>query len=81
MIMTVIIPSRDCGYRGQSRFTTAAGEASILRLVAAWLLGYESPATRRNYGADLAAWLGFCDSHDLDPCKLAEPTSMPGRVR
>ena len=45
----------------------AAGDDSIRRLVAAWLLGYESPATRRNYGADLAAWLRFCGSHGLDP--------------
>ena len=37
------------------------------RLVAAWLLGYESRATRRNYGGDLAAWLAFCDSHRLNP--------------
>jgi integrase/recombinase XerD len=45
----------------------AAGDDPIRRLVAAWLLGYESPATRRNYGADLAAWLAFSDSYRFDP--------------
>ena len=33
----------------------------------AWLLGYESPATRRNYGADLTAWLDFSGSYGFDP--------------
>jgi integrase/recombinase XerD len=42
-------------------------EDHLHRLVAAWLLGYESPATRRNYGGDLAAWLSFCGSVGLDP--------------
>jgi integrase/recombinase XerD len=44
----------------------AAGDR-IRRLVAAWLLGYESQATRRNYGLDLAAWLSFCSDHGIEP--------------
>jgi integrase/recombinase XerD len=39
----------------------------VRRLVAAWLLGYASPATRRAYGADITAWLAFCDSAATDP--------------
>jgi len=49
--------------------TPATSDGPIWRLVAAWLLGYESQATRRNYGLDLTAWLGFCESHGLDPLR------------
>ena len=45
----------------------APGDDQIRRLVAAWLLGYESHATRRNYGLDVAAWLSFCSDHGIDP--------------
>jgi integrase/recombinase XerD len=45
----------------------AAGDDRARRLSAAWLLGYPSLATRRNYALDLAAWLGFCDQHGIDP--------------
>ena len=44
----------------------AAGDP-VHRLVAAWLLGYQSPATRRNYALDMTAWLGFCDDRGIDP--------------
>jgi integrase/recombinase XerD len=47
----------------------AVGGDPVRRLVAAWLLGYESRATRRSYGADLAAWLAFCGSHGADPLR------------
>ena len=39
----------------------------VRRLVAAWLLGYASPATRRAYAADLAAWLAFCGTAGTAP--------------
>lgn len=39
----------------------------VRRLVAAWLLGYASPATRRAYAADMTAWLGFCDAAGTAP--------------
>jgi integrase/recombinase XerD len=45
----------------------AAGDDPIRRLVAGWLLGYESAATRRNYGLDVMGWLGFCESQRVDP--------------
>jgi hypothetical protein len=67
MIMTVILPPCERGYRGHGGSLPAAGDDPIRRLVAAWLLGYESPATRRSYGADLAAWLAFSDSYGFDP--------------
>jgi integrase/recombinase XerD len=41
----------------------------LRRLVAAWLLGYESKATRRNYTLDVTAWLSFCDDHGIDPIR------------
>lgn len=47
----------------------ASGTDPVRRLVAAWLLGYESQATRRNYALDLSAWLGFCESHGADPLR------------
>ena len=46
-----------------------ADDGQIRRLVAAWLLGYESRHTRRNYSLDLTAWLAFCDSHGADPLR------------
>jgi len=46
--------------------TAGAGDP-VRRLVAAWLLGYESAATRRNYALDMTAWLGFCAGHGVDP--------------
>jgi len=49
--------------------TPALDDDLIRRLVAAWLLGYESPATRRSYGLDLATWLGFCELHSVDPLR------------
>ena len=39
----------------------------VLRLLAARLLGYQSPATRRNYALDMTAWLGFCDGRSFGP--------------
>jgi integrase/recombinase XerD len=36
-------------------------------LTAGWLLGFDSPHTRRAYGRDLETWFGFCAEHDLDP--------------
>ena len=45
----------------------AAADNPVRRLVAAWLLGYQSPATRRNYALDITGWLSFCDSRGIDP--------------
>jgi len=39
---------------------TAADDDLVRRLAAAWLLGYDSPATRRNYALDMIGWLTFC---------------------
>jgi site-specific recombinase XerD len=35
--------------------------------VAAWLLGFKSQHTVRNYRKDLADWRAFCATHGLDP--------------
>jgi site-specific recombinase XerD len=35
--------------------------------VAAWLLGFKSQHTVRNYRKDLADWRAFCADHGLDP--------------
>jgi integrase/recombinase XerD len=45
----------------------AAGGDRVRPLVAAWLLGYQSPATRRSYALDAAAWVAFCAGHGIDP--------------
>ena len=35
-----------------------------------WLLGYENHRRpRRNYALGLAGWLGFCESHGVDPMR------------
>jgi hypothetical protein len=72
-IMTVISPSVAGDIEVRPDTLPAAGDDSMRRLVAAWLLGYESRATRRNYGLDLAAWLDFCDRHGLDPMQARRP--------
>jgi integrase/recombinase XerD len=52
------------------RSSVPAGADDLLRrLVAAWLLGFESQATRRNYGLDMTMWLGFCVDHRIDPLR------------
>lgn len=45
----------------------ATGADPLAALVAGWLLGFASPATRRNYTDDLRRWLRFCADHDVDP--------------
>lgn len=45
----------------------ASADDRIRWLIAAWLLGFESQATRRNYGLDIMMWLDFCDEHLVDP--------------
>lgn len=37
------------------------------RLAAGWLLGYNSPHTRRAYGRDLTGWADWCARLDVDP--------------
>lgn len=39
----------------------------LRRLVAAWLLSYDSANTRKNYGRDLTQWFAWCTEHGLDP--------------
>jgi integrase/recombinase XerD len=73
MIRPVIIPSVTAELEVIPGTLPAVDEDPIRRLVAAWLLGYESRATRRNYGLDLAAWLGFCGSIGLDPLTARRP--------
>ena len=45
----------------------ARDDDPVRRLVAAWLLGYASPATRRAYAADMTGWLAFCDGLGTSP--------------
>jgi hypothetical protein len=45
--------------------------SDVQRLVAAWLLSYDSANTRKSYGRDLAAWFVWCAEHDLDPLAVA----------
>ena len=55
------------------------GEDPVQRLVAAWLLGYESRATRGNNGADLAGWLLTGHDHDAGrPHGLYAERTRPG---
>lgn len=44
----------------------------VRRLVAAWLLGYASTATRRAYTADMTAWLGFGDELGTSPLEARQ---------
>ena len=60
MIRTVIIPSMTGELEVIPGLAAAAADDPVRRLVAAWLLGYQSPATRRAYAADMTAWLAFC---------------------
>jgi integrase len=46
---------------------TIDADAPVDRLVAGWLLGYGSPATRAAYGRDVRAWLDFCATAELKP--------------
>lgn len=41
--------------------------ARLPRLVAGWLLGYNSPHTRRAYARDLAGWTSWCAGLDVEP--------------
>jgi integrase/recombinase XerD len=45
----------------------AATTDPIRRMIAAWLLGFTSPHTRRAYATDLDRWLDFCRNYDIDP--------------
>src|SRR5688500_11689544 len=47
------------------------GPDAIERLVAAFLLSYDSQNTRKGYGRDLSDWLRWCASHGLDPMTVA----------
>lgn len=51
----------------------AAPEDPVRRLVAAWLLGFASSHTRRNYAGDIAGWLKFCDTYCIDPLTARRP--------
>ena len=65
--MTVIIPSMASELEAAPGPVEAAGGDPVRRLVASWLLGYQSPATRRSYALDMTAWLGFCGDRGIDP--------------
>jgi hypothetical protein len=54
--MPFIIPSMAGDLEVVPGPVPALAEDRIRRLAAAWLLGYESRATRRNYSLDLTAW-------------------------
>jgi site-specific recombinase XerD len=47
----------------------ATVDDELSRLVAAWLLSFESQATRRNYRLDITMWLNFCAEHGVDPLR------------
>ena len=65
--MTVIVPPMTSELEAAPGPVEAATGDPGQHLVAAWLLGYQSPANRRNYALDITAWLGFCDGHGIDP--------------
>jgi site-specific recombinase XerD len=67
--MPIIIPSMTGDLELAPGSLPVLGDDRVWRLVAAWLLGYESKATRRNYALDLSGWLGFCESHQVDPLR------------
>ena len=69
MLMPIIIPSMTGDLELAPGSLPVLGDDRVWRLVAAWLLGYESKATRRNYALDLSGWLGFCESHQVDPLR------------
>jgi integrase/recombinase XerD len=43
------------------------------RLVAGWLVGFDSLNTRRAYGRDVAAWLAFCEAQRLEALTARRP--------
>jgi integrase/recombinase XerD len=51
----------------------AVPDDRIRALVAAWLLGFASAHTRRNYAGDIAGWLKFCDDVCIDPLTVRRP--------
>ena len=51
----------------------AVPDDPVRRLVAAWLLGFGSAHTRRNYASDIAGWLKFCDTYCIDPLTARRP--------
>jgi integrase/recombinase XerD len=54
---------------GSAGLQSLAGD--VERLVAAWLLSYDSPNTRTAYGRDLSNWFAWCVDHGLDPLGVA----------
>jgi integrase/recombinase XerD len=53
--------------------TEVALPGALNRHVAGWLLGFESAHTRKAYGRDVAAWITFCDTTELDPLRVRKP--------
>jgi integrase/recombinase XerD len=51
----------------------AVPEDPVRGLVAAWLLGFGSEHTRRNYAGDMAGWLEFCHTYCIDPLTARRP--------
>jgi len=46
---------------------TVADDLTLRRLIAGWLLAFDSANTRLGYGRDLARWLDWCTTGQLDP--------------
>jgi site-specific recombinase XerD len=42
-------------------------DGRLERLLAGWLLAYNSPHTRRAYARDLSGWVGWCAQLEVDP--------------
>ena len=42
-------------------------DLALRRLIAGWLLSFDSANTRAGYGRDLARWLDWCTTHQFDP--------------
>jgi hypothetical protein len=78
MIMPIIMLPRDRSGAAASTFARGARRPRIRGLVAAWLLGFGSEHTRRNYASDIAGWLKFCGTYwGLSSNRTASGVSEP----
>lgn len=53
----------------QAHALMAPAEHGRLDLVAAWLVSFASPNTRRAYGRDVAGWLSWCATSGMEPLR------------
>ena len=64
---------------GELEVSTVSG--AVPGLVAAWLIGFASPHTRRSYAGDVAAWLAFCADHGIEPVHQARRPHLDAWAR